>query len=140
MRLVTPRSRTRPAMSESSSADSSESPSPPPGAPTDGPCLEQPDGRVYPFAGRDRVAVGRSKRAEVSVADPRCSRRHCELVRTTGGWLLAPLSLANPTRLNGRPVTDPVRVADGDRIEVGDTVLVFRDGTTASAFIRDSSA
>lgn len=118
-------------------SESSTDPNRPP--PTDCPCLELPGGRVYSFAGQGRVCVGRSKQADVSISDPRCSRRQCELIRTAGGWLLAPLSLSNPTRVNGQPVTDPVRLVDGDRIEVGDTVLMFRDHGTSTAVVRESS-
>src|SRR5689334_19466857 len=97
-------------------------------APHEFPCLEHPAaGRSHPFGTRDRVAVGRSRSADVSLTDPRCSRRHCEFVRTGGGWLVAPLALDNPTYVNGRQATDPVRLGDGDRIQIGDTILVFRD-------------
>jgi ABC-type multidrug transport system ATPase subunit len=117
-----------------------EPPDLPPAAPAELPCVEEPAaGRRFPFLARDRVAVGRSRSADVSLADLRCSRRHFELVRTPGGWLLAPLALDNLVRLNGKPVVDPVRLSDGDRIEAGDTVLVFRDHP-GTGVVRDSSA
>lgn len=104
------------------------------------PCLEEvASKRKYPFGQRDRVTVGRSKSADVCLADPRCSRRQCELVRTGGGWLLAPLALDNPTRVNGKTVIDPVRIHDGDTIDVGETALAFRDRPGGGS-IRDSSA
>jgi ABC-type multidrug transport system ATPase subunit len=49
------------------------------------------------------------------------------------------LALDNPTRLNGNPVTDPVRLTDGDRVELGETVLVFRDRPDGEP-VRESSA
>src|SRR5262245_39970295 len=105
-------------MSEPSSAPAATA------SPAELPCLEDSAGRRHSFGTRDRLIVGRSKSADIPVSDPRCSRRQCELVRTEGGWLLAPLALDNPTCVNGRPVTDPVRLADGDRVELGDTFLV----------------
>jgi ABC-type multidrug transport system ATPase subunit len=113
-------------------------------APTDSghelPRLEQTDGQVHPFGRRERVTLGRSKQTEICLPDPRCSRRHCELVKTASGWLLAPLSLSNPTRVNGQAIADPVPLTDGDCIEVGDTVLYFRDSHTETTPQRDSSA
>ncbi len=110
-------------------------------SPDELPCLVQTAaGRTHSFGTRDRLVIGRSKHADVCLTDPRCSRRHCELVRTGGGWLLAPLALDNPTRINDRQVTDPIRLSDGDRIEVGDTLLVFRDRPGPLAVIPSSSA
>lgn len=103
------------------------------------PCVEDVAAdRRHSFGKRDRLAIGRSKTAEIVMTDPRCSRRQCELVRSGAGWLLAPLALDNPTWVNGHVVTDPIRLNDGDTIRVGNTTLVFRDGPGAVS-VRDSS-
>src|SRR5437763_1904695 len=83
-------------------------------------------GTRYPLAGRERTAVGRYRDCDVVLRDPRCSRRQFEVVHEADGWILHPLATDNPPRVNGRIVRDLIRLADGSRIEVGNTTLVFR--------------
>lgn len=46
-------------------------------------------------------------------------------------FLLVDLGSSNGTRLNGKHVSKPCLLADGDRIEVGGLIYAFRTGTSA---------
>ena len=79
---------------------------------------------THSLTGRTRFAVGRTSDADLTVRNPRCSRRQFELHRSSAGWQVVPVSAVNPTRLNGRRVTTATLLAHGDRIESGG--LAFR--------------
>ncbi len=66
----------------------------------------------------------------VAVADEALSTRHARLEKSTAGWSLVDTGSKNGTLVNGRPVTR-VELADGDLIEAGRTVFLFRDALLA---------
>lgn len=71
------------------------------------------------------ATVGRDPTARLRLDDPAVSRLHARLFTRDGGWMLEDLQTSNGTFVNGaREFSCPVR--DGDRIQVGDWVLVFR--------------
>jgi pSer/pThr/pTyr-binding forkhead associated (FHA) protein len=74
----------------------------------------------------DRGAtVGRSRQCEIVVEDPNVSRRHAELRRRGGSWVLTDLGSTNGSRVNGRTVEGPTVVKAGDEIELGTAVMRF---------------
>jgi tetratricopeptide (TPR) repeat protein len=92
-----------------------------------------PDGR--------RVAVttspfrlGRVRDCELPLRDdPLLSRVHAQLERVDDSWYAVDCGSANGTRVNGLGATGRVRLSEGDRIELGRTLLVFTlNGPTAS--------
>lgn len=84
------------------------------------------EGRSY-LLSRGRSAVGLDERAEVGLfGDPLVARRHAEIERTPRGYVLQNASPGGRTRVNGAGVTGGQLLKDGDRIEVGQTLLVFR--------------
>ena len=75
--------------------------------------------------GGPTTVVGRGGEADVTLPDPGVSRRHAELrVQADGVWV-HDLGSTNGLRVNGRS-TAAAPLADGDRLEVGSSVLVFR--------------
>lgn len=58
------------------------------------------------------------------------SRTHARIRYEGGSWRIANLSSTNPLRLNGRelPTTSEFPLADGDRIQLGEVELCYRDG------------
>jgi pSer/pThr/pTyr-binding forkhead associated (FHA) protein len=58
------------------------------------------------------------------VADGNASRRHAEVVQDNASYVLVDLGSTNGTELNGRRITRET-LADGDRITIGATDLVF---------------
>jgi FHA domain/Domain of unknown function (DUF1707) len=66
------------------------------------------------------VALGRSRTCDCVLADPSVSRRHAELRREGGRWLLRDLGSRNGTRVNGARLLDEAEVGPGDRVSFGD--------------------
>ena len=83
-------------------------------------------GKVFELT-KDRVIIGRLPESDVSVNDPGVSRRHAEIRRQDGNFLLVDLGSTNGTRVNEAPIGERV-LEEGDRITVGRTVLEFRRG------------
>jgi hypothetical protein len=78
--------------------------------------------------------------AELSLADQELSRQHARLALGIGGWEIHDLGSKNGTLVNGERVAHAA-LTDGDVIEVGTTLLVYReDGGGAPARDRDLSA
>lgn len=88
-----------------------------------------PPERVVPLD-RDVVVVGRGAEADLRLADTGVSRSHAELrISADGAVRLVDLGSTNGTLVNGRRVDDRILV-DGDQLDIGGTVIVFRAGAT----------
>ena len=89
------------------------------------------------FALKDlTVGVGRHSTNPVQLTDHRVSRHHLELRATPTGYTLADLGSGNGTLLNDQPAQH-TELRSGDRIALGDTVLLFTtEGSTGTASIR----
>jgi hypothetical protein len=72
--------------------------------------------------------IGRSRDCDVVLDDAGVSRRHAELRPAADGWTLADLGSTNGVRVNGRELGDPLRLRQGDHIELGSTEIVFEVG------------
>jgi Inner membrane component of T3SS, cytoplasmic domain len=84
------------------------------------------EGRIYLLA-RPRCRLGLDERAEVGIfGDPCVARRHAEIESTPRGYVLHHLAGPGNTRVNGGTVAADRLLQDGDRIELGHTLLVFR--------------
>lgn len=91
-----------------------------------------PDGiaHVHDFDGT-ALTIGRSTDNDLVLADGRVSRHHARLAGRRGTLVYVDLGSTNGSRVNGVHVGELV-LGEGDRIEIGDTVLVVevvRDGT-----------
>jgi pSer/pThr/pTyr-binding forkhead associated (FHA) protein len=83
--------------------------------------------------GRERLTVGRSEAAEVSLEfDPEVSRVHAELERLGDDWTVADDGLSrNGSFVNGERVVGRRRLRDGDALRFGDTLVLFRSPAQA---------
>jgi FhaA, N-terminal domain/FHA domain len=82
------------------------------------------DGKEHPVDS-SRVVLGRSRDCEIRVSDANVSRRHCEVVQESATtWVVVDLGSTNGTELNGQRITR-AELADGDRITVGGTDVIF---------------
>ena len=79
--------------------------------------------------GRLRITIGRSARNDLCVPDPFASRVHAEVRREGDLYVLQDLGSANGTLFNGGRVEQPVPLAPGDRIQIGETEIIYDDGT-----------
>ena len=82
--------------------------------------------REFPLIGKT-FSLGRAKDNNVVFTSNKVSRRHA-LVHAQGGseFSLVDLGSSNGTHLNGRRVSHPVALQDGDVIQIGEDSLVFR--------------
>lgn len=90
----------------------------------------EPD--TFPL-GRLRITIGRSARNDLCIPDPFASRVHAEVKREGDGYILQDLGSANGTLFNGQVVTSPHELAPGDRIQIGETVIIFEDKALRSS-------
>src|SRR6516225_7930316 len=75
----------------------------------------------------DQVAsLGRNHKNTIVLQDRHASRWHAEIVREEGRWILRDRDTMNGTLVNRARVREPVALADGDEIRIGDTRLCFQ--------------
>lgn len=83
--------------------------------------------------GRLRMTIGRSARNDLCIPDPFASRVHAEVRREGDEYLLQDLGSANGTLYNGASVDGVIRLTAGGRIQIGETEIIFDDGTYNSS-------
>jgi pSer/pThr/pTyr-binding forkhead associated (FHA) protein len=84
--------------------------------------------RIYALElGRRSVTIGRRDEADVSLPwDPECSRLHAELELRAGEWTISDDGLSqNGTWVNELRLYGRRRLADGDVVRIGRTLLTF---------------
>lgn len=82
------------------------------------------DQKFHLSAGR-LCQIGRSLANEVVVQDAEVSRHHASVEARETEFILSDGGSRNGTYLNGTRIQGPVRLKPGDRIEVGNTQIVF---------------
>lgn len=73
--------------------------------------------------------IGRDAKADISLDDPAISYIHAQLVRQGGDTYVRDLGSRNGTQVNGKVISMPHRLENGDVIKLGGTSLVFRSGS-----------
>jgi pSer/pThr/pTyr-binding forkhead associated (FHA) protein len=89
---------------------------------------------IVPLDARRRsLTIGRGEGSDVQIYwDRDVSRAHAELERVGGVWTISDDGLSrNGTFVNGERVGSRQRLRDGDVLRVGQTVMVFRDPSSA---------
>ena len=94
------------------------------------------NGRVsqsYPLRGETQL--GRDKANGVVVADQKVSRHHANLTPVDDTFILSDQGSANGTYLNGVLISQPTRLKNSDRLNIGDIQFVFTtDAPESEAF------
>ena len=87
--------------------------------------IEPPDGasRLEHLVDATELVIGRSPAAGLVLADPAVSRQQARIICNTGDWWVESLAGNNPTILNERPIAQPVRLAQGDVLKMGATLI-----------------
>ena len=70
------------------------------------------------------VSFGRLDECTITLADPNASRRHAEIRPQRTAFMIKDLASTNGTLVNGVPITEH-QLADGDRIQIGNTLFTF---------------
>lgn len=83
--------------------------------------------------GRLRITIGRSARNDLCIPDPFASRVHAEVRREGDEYVLQDLGSANGTLYNGLAVDAVIPLVNGGRIQIGETEIVFNDGSYNSS-------
>ena len=84
------------------------------------------EGRSYLLANR-RSILGLDEHVAVGIfGDAEVARKHAEIEESNGSYSLQNHDAKSRTRVNGQPLTGRQTLKDGDRIELGHTLLVFR--------------
>jgi len=81
------------------------------------------------------TTIGRGRQNQMIVEDPLVSRRHCQIRRQGGEFILEDLGSVNGTFLNGRRITRE-RLNSGDVVRVGQTELVFQQVSIGQPMFR----
>ena len=88
-------------------------------------CPESPpQGQVLEVA-RQAVLVGRHSGADVRLAFPEVSRRHCRLAFQEGFWHIVDLNSLNGLFVNGERIHEAV-LQEGDVIRVGNVAMAVQ--------------
>src|SRR5262249_25187543 len=87
-------------------------------------------GKRFPFTSGP-VALGRDNSNAVQLHDNEVSRRHAEVRAAPGGFEVVDLGSANGTYVNDHAV-ERSSLRHGDKVQLGQTVLMFQDGGTAA--------
>src|SRR5262245_34364139 len=76
--------------------------------------------------------VGRGETANFQISDNAASREHCKIFEQGGAWVVADLNSRNGIKVNDVQTTRK-NLAQGDRIVIGETTIVFETGGGAPA-------
>jgi hypothetical protein len=85
-------------------------------------------------AAGEGLVIGRSPDCALTLADPTVSRRHAELRREGGRWVVADLGSSNGTRVNGWRVRHAT-LGSGDELMLGAVRVVFSGPRSAAAWL-----
>jgi hypothetical protein len=75
---------------------------------------------------KGRVVIGRHTDCDIVLDSVCASKHHAQFVREEDGFALEDLGSCNGSYVNGVVVRKRVRLRSGDRIHLGDVILVYR--------------
>ncbi|MFZ5443688.1 MAG: sigma-54-dependent Fis family transcriptional regulator [Myxococcota bacterium] len=96
-----------------------------------------------PQAGRrhevqGEVFIGRSPSCTISLEDAKVSRRHVRLLVEDGQAKVSDLGSRNGTLVNGEKLESEIVLLPGDRLQVGDSTILFEPSARASLSDREA--
>jgi two-component system response regulator HydG len=71
------------------------------------------------------VTLGRHRSNILVLQDKHASRQHAEVFPSNGRWFIRDCNTLNGTRVNGKRITEPQPLTNGEEIGIGDTRLLF---------------
>jgi len=96
--------------------------------------IEDDEGKttVVPLI-RDEITIGRKEGNTIRLTERNVSRRHAKLTRSNGEVVLEDLGSYNGIKVNGSRIAGQTAVGEGDRIQIGDYILAFKQDQPATA-------
>lgn len=82
---------------------------------------------VVPLAPELRTTVGRAPTNRIVIADPKCSRQHCEFYVRDNRWFVRDLESRNGILIDGRRVDQEWELEVGQAVGIGACTLLFTD-------------
>ncbi|HEX7829102.1 MAG TPA: SpoIIE family protein phosphatase, partial [Thermoanaerobaculia bacterium] len=79
------------------------------------------------------ITLGRASECTLPIRDRYLSRRHAEILFADGQWLVRDCGSVNGTSLNGSKLSMTMPLRTGDRIGLGDTVVVFEPDESSTS-------
>lgn len=76
------------------------------------------------------AVLGRGREADIQIDDEEISRRHSRFSLVDNAWMISDLGSTNGVLLNGQRVQS-ARLKEGDRIQIGNTVLEFQNAVAS---------
>ena len=83
-------------------------------------------GQSHELDSGQQVTIGRSVENSIVLQNAIASRRHARVWEENGGWMVEDLGTKNGTLRNGKALTSPERLEDGDEIAVPGLTLRFQ--------------
>ena len=74
---------------------------------------------------REFTLIGRNPDCDIVLAPKSVSRKHCAVVRRSGGFELKDMGSTRGTFVDSRRLTQPAFLEHGNVIQVGDVILTF---------------
>jgi len=78
------------------------------------------------------LTIGRSRECQIQLRDPMVSRRHARVYFASGQYWVEDLGSRNSTLVNGQKIANAQALHSGDRLEIGETTLVFESEVSSS--------
>jgi len=66
----------------------------------------------------DTITLGRESKCDICISDRQVSRQHARITTTENGVLLKDLSSKNGIHVNGKRITKPIQLFDGDIVHI----------------------
>jgi adenylate cyclase len=95
--------------------------------------FEDGDGREIPLISGTVWKIGRTEQNAVVLVDDMVSRNHAMIQFEGGDFYLIDMGSRNGSFVNGRRLTVPVALRDGDRLSFGEARLCFRNPSQVSS-------
>lgn len=89
-------------------------------------CVVNKDtGEIFVLCGNE-VTIGTARKSDIKLKSQSASKSHAVIVLYEDGWAIEDAGSGRPTLLNGKKVTTPQLLFDGDIIAVGDERLYYK--------------
>jgi pSer/pThr/pTyr-binding forkhead associated (FHA) protein len=80
-------------------------------------------GEIFPISGMVMI-IGRDARNDIVINDPEVSRQHAQLSLQAQGYVITDQGSTNGTFVNGKRLSAPYRLSNGDEVGLGETVVM----------------